>query len=67
MLIGPAPARPWSKPPTLSFPSLTKTEPLSVGDFLSNQHSVDHKEISNFSGPPTELNTRAWEDLIPRV
>lgn len=67
MLIGAAPARPWSKLPFLSFPALMKTEPLSVGDFLNNQHSVDHKKFSKFSGPPTELNTRAWEDLIQRI
>lgn len=41
--------------------------PLSVGTRVSNEHSVDHKKYSKFSGPPNHQNTKAWEDLIQRI
>ncbi|KAH7125251.1 hypothetical protein B0J11DRAFT_300685 [Dendryphion nanum] len=38
--------------------------PLSVGNVVSGEHSVDHEKHSKYSGPPTVENTKAWEDLV---
>ena len=59
----------WSESICISFTnvSLTPREPLTVGSTISNEHSVDHDKYSDFSGPPTLENTKAWEDLIQRT